>query len=158
MFNWFIPSISSQTFFLGTMLAVEAKTLLSQQELRDFYSLIWHQGPQIMWRGRKQKVKSLWLFQVPATRGITMKGHLSFISNHPGIDFNSVHSAFPQNSDLPANIAKLKEIFTSHRKQGIWDTPLQSLKAARDVATVIVNMLEIYGYYDCGSGSLLKQT
>lgn len=93
-------------FFLGTVLAVEAKTLLSQQELRDFYSLIWHQGPQIMWRERKQKVKSLWLFQVPAMQGITMKGHLSFISNYPGIDFNSVHLAFPQKPRSPCKHSK----------------------------------------------------
>lgn len=74
-------------------------------------------------------------------------------------DFNSVYSVFPpKTSALPANTAKSKEIFANVRKQGIWDNPLQSLKAARDVATDIVNMLEIYEYYDCGSGSLLKQT
>lgn len=87
-----------------------------------------------------------------------MKDHLALLSICTGIDFNLVHSVFPKTSALPANTAKLEQIFANDRCQGIRDSPLQSLKQAGDVAAVTVTMLEIYGNYDCGLGSLFKQT
>lgn len=87
-----------------------------------------------------------------------MKDHLAFLSICTGIDFNLVRSVPPKTSALPANTAKPEQIFANDRCQGIRDGPLQSLKQAGDVATVTVTVLEIYGDYDCGSGSLHTQT
>lgn len=87
-----------------------------------------------------------------------MTDHLAFLGICTGIDFNLVPSVFPRTSALPANTAKLEQIFANDRGQGIRDSSLQSLKWAADGAAVTVTMLEIYGDYDCGSGSLLKRT